>query len=515
MAAERVSMRKVREILRLRWDLRLSGRETARSVVASPSTVTDCVQRAEVAGLKWPLAEEMDDARLEAMLYPPAPTVEVGRAEPDWSYVHKELRRKGVTLGLLWQEYKGSHPEDGYQYSRFCDLYREWRGGLDVVMRQQHRAGEKMLVDFSGDGLSILDRETGEVAKAELFVAVMAASGCTYAEVTPSQELRYWVMAHCHAYEFFGGVPEITVPDQTSTAVTRPCRYDPDLNATYAEMARYYNTAIIPARPRKPRDKAGVENGVLIAQRWILAALRNHTFFSVAEGDEAVRGKLEEYNGRKFQKLDCNRNDLFESVDRPALRPLPATRYEFAEWSSPRVNIDYHVEVMGARYSVPFQLVHEKVEARVTASTVEVFFKGRRVASHARLHRPGEFSTVREHMPKAHQQFLEWTPSRIIEWAKKTGPCTALLAERVMASRPHPQHGYRCCLGILRLGKRYGSDRLEAACTRALQVGALSYRSIESILKTGLDAQPLIPTQETAVGEAPGHENVRGSGYYM
>jgi len=513
LPAQRLSMRKTREILRLRWGEGLGQRAVARSVLVSPTTVADCVGRAKVAGLSWPLDPQLDDGALEALLYPPPRPSVQPRALPDWTQLHRELRRKGVTLLLLWQEYKEAHGEEGYQYSQFCELYHQFRGQLDVVMRQEHRAGEKSFVDFSGDGFQIVDPQTGEVSEAPLFVATLGASSYTYAEAFPSQELRCWIEGHIHAYEYFEGVTAITVPDNTKTAVLRPCFYDPDLNPTYRDMARHYDSAVIPARRRKPRDKAKVENAVLVAQRWIIAALRNHTFFSLAQANEAIGAKLEELNGRKFQKLDCSRRDLFETVDRPALRPLPKSRYVFAEWFSPKVNIDYHVEIDKHYYSVPYTLVHKRLEARATAITVEVFFKGKRVASHRRSHVKPGYTTLREHMPPSHQRHLEWSPSRIIEWAGKVGPATATLAQKVIESRPHPEQGYRACLGLIRLAKAYGNERMEAASERALTVAAYSYRSLESILKRGLDRQQLLPgtTKPTSPVE---HENVRGPSYY-
>ncbi|MEA3502030.1 MAG: IS21 family transposase [Actinomycetota bacterium] len=512
MPAKRLSMRKIKDLLRLRWGDKLSRRDVGRSVGSSPSTVSDCEGRAQVAGLGWPLPEDLDDAALEALLYPPPQPSAQARMEPDWNYIHKELRRKHVTRMLLWQEYKADHPDDGYQYSQFCDRYRAFKAKLDVVMRQDHRAGEKAFVDFSGDGIAIVDPDTGEVGQAELFVAVLGASCFTYAEAFESQELRCWIEGHIHAYEHFEGVPTITVPDQPRTSVSKPCRYDPELNRTYQDMAEHYKTAVIPARPRKPRDKAKVENGVLIAQRWILAALRNHTFFSIEQANDAIWEKLDELNGRKFQKLDTTRRELFETLDRPALKPLPSTRYVYADWFEPKVSLDYHVEIDEHYYSVPYTLVHQKVDVRVTATTVEVLFKNKRIASHARSYAPNKHTTLKEHMPLSHQRHAEWTPSRILNWAHKTGPATAKLAEEIMAGRPHPEQGYRACLGVIRLGKSFGEDRLEAACERALKVGACSYRSVQSILKTGLDRQQLLPEPPS---KAPTeHENVRGPDYY-
>jgi transposase len=512
MPAERLSMRKIREILQLRWGEKLSQRDVAHSVRVSPSTVFDCVSRAQLAGLGWPLPDTLDDAALEALLYPlPATVAQQPRAVPDWSYIHNELRRKGVTLQLLWHEYKQEHRDGGYQYSQFCELFKRYKGQLDVVLRQDYRAGEKAFVDFSGDGIPMVNPHTGEVSEAALFVAVLGASNFTYAEAFESQQLRHWIAGHIHAYEYFDGVPQITVPDNPKTAVLRPCWYDPELNQTYREMARHYNTAIIPARPRKPRDKAKVEGGVLIAQRWIVAALRNHTFFNIEQINEAIWDKLDELNDRKFQKLDGNRRQMYLQLDRPALRALPPSRYVYADWSRPKVNIDYHVDVERHYYSVPYTLIHKRLEARATATTVEMFFKGRRVASHVRSYVKAGHTTLREHMPPSHQRYLEWSPSRIISWAGTVGPAASAMCEKIMQLRAHAEQGYRACLGVMRLGKVYGNDRVERACERALSVAAVSYKSVESILKRGLDRKPLVAAAEPKSVE---HDNVRGPDYY-
>jgi len=467
-----------------------------------------------LAGLSWPLSDALDDVALEALLYPPTPHSSEARFIPDWAVVHQEMRRKHVTLQLLWEEYKRDHPEEGYEYSQFCHLYREFRGKLDVVMRQQHVAGEKVFVDYSGDGIDIVDRGTGEIWEAQLFVAVLGASSYTYAVATESQELRWWIEAHIRTFEYFGGVSEIMVPDNTRTAVTRPCNYEPDLNPTYQEMARYYDTAVIPARKRKPKDKAKVEGGVLIAQRWILAALRNHTFFSLQQANQAIFEKLEELNNKRFQKLPTTRRELFETLDRPALKALPATRYEMSEWSRPKVSIDYHVEIERHYYSVPHSLIHKRMDARRTTTIIEICFKGRRVAAHRRSYVVGGYTTIKEHMPKAHQQHLEWTPSRIIRWAEKTGPRTGLLIQTLIESKPHPEQGYRASLGILRLEKRYTTERLEAACDRALAIDSISYRAVNSILKTGMDRLPDPSDSEPQLDLPVDHANVRGPDYY-
>jgi transposase len=512
MPRPRSAMRKIREVLRLTFAEGLSSRQVGAALHLPRTTVADHVARARKAGLAWPLPAGLDDDALEARLFASAaPPPAASRPLPDWALIHRELRRKGVTLQLLHFEYKAAAP-DGYQYSQFCRLYRAWQRHIDLVMRQEHRAGEKCFVDFPGDTLPIVDPETGEVRPAQLFVAVLGASNYTYAEAVASQAVPDWIAAHVHALEFYGAVPAILVPDNLHAAVTQAHRYEPILNRTYEELAAHYRCAVIPGRPRKPRDKAKVESGVLVAERWILAALRHRTFFSLAEANQAIRERLAWLNDRPFKKLDGCRRSLFEEIDRPAMRPLPPRPYEYATWKLAAVNVDYHVEVERHYYSVPYQLVGERCDVRISASTIEIFHRGRRVASHLRSAAHGHHTTDAAHMPAAHRRYAEWTPGRIVRWAEQTGPGTAALAAEILRSRPHPEQGFRSCLGILRLGRRYGPERLEAACARALAVGASSYRSVESILKTGLDGQPLpLPAPDPPLRR---HENVRGPGYY-
>lgn len=508
----RSAMRKIREILRLSHAEGLSRRQVGAAVGLPYTTVADYLDRARLAGLGWPLPEGMDEVELEARLFVSAASPSGhSRPLPEWSLVHRELRRPGVTLQLLHMEYKERQP-DGYQYTQFCDLYRRWQRHLDVVMRGEHRAGEKTFVDYPGQTLPIVDPATGEIWRAELFVAVLGASNYTYAEAFPSQELPHWIAGHVAAFEYFGGCTRIVVPDNLRSAVTRAHRYEPELNRTYAEMAAHYGVAIIPARPYKPRDKAKVEAGVLLAERWILASLRNQTFFSLAEANTAVRERLAWLNNRPFKKLEGSRASLFAELDRPALRPLPARPYEYAVWKQAKASIDYHVELDRHYYSVPYQLVGEVCDARLTVATVEIFFRGRRVASHLRSAKRGRHTTEAAHMPESHRRHLEWSPGRLVVWGKQTGPATGALVEAILASRPHPEQGFRSCLGIFRLGRRYGDERLEAAATRALAIRAHSYRSVESILKAGLDRVPL-PSAESA-GPARRHENLRGPTYY-
>jgi transposase len=505
-------MRKIKEILRLKWAFKLSNRQIAKSCAVSHSTVRECLLKAESAGLSWPLDRELDDAAIESLLYPAKPCTEPKRSLPEMAYLHRELKRKSVTLQLLWYEYKEAHPE-GYQYSQFCNLYRRWAQKLDVTLRQEHRAGEKMFVDYAGQTVPVVNPSTGELIQAHIFIAALGASNYTYAEATAAEDLPSWIQAHIHAFEFFAGVSEILVPDNLKAAVSKPCRYEPDLNPTYQDMAEHYGTTVIPARKAKPRDKAKVEAAVLVAERWILAALRNHTFFSIAELNKAIANHLEKLNNRRFKKLDTTRTELYQSVDKPALKPLPAQRYQFAEWKKLRVNIDYHVEVDRHFYSVPYQLAREQVEVSVSANTVEVFFKSRRVASHSRRYLPGKFITLDEHMPKSHQRYLQWTPSRILKWAAKNGPHTEKIVDRIMESRPHPEQGFRSALGIIRLCDHYGSERVEKACERALRIKGYAYKCVKSILKNGFDQQPLLFDQSPESAPVR-HTNIRGKHYY-
>ena len=503
-------MRMIREVLRLKLDCGLSDRQIAKTAGMARSSVGEYLQRFRESGLVWPVSAVLSDRELEACLFPPAPAVSrAQRPVPDWPTVHAEMRRKGVTLMLLWQEYKAVHP-DGFQYSWFCDTYQTWRQRRDLVMRQTHRAGEKLFVDFCGQTVPITHSKTGEIRPAQIFVAVLGASNYTYAEAVESQGLADWIGAHVRAFQFFGGVPEVLVPDNLKAGVTKPCRYEPDVQSTYAEMAAHYGVAVVPARVRKPKDKAKVEAGVLLVERWILARLRHRVFCSLTELNQAIAELVEDLNRRPFKKLPGSRHSAFEAQDRPALQPLPATPYEFAQWKQAKVHVDYHVEVDGHYYSVPHTLVGRKLDLRYTVTTVEAFHQGQRVACHARVDIRGRHTTVEGHMPP-HHRFSKWSPQRLIGWAEKTGPATTQLITAILHSRRHVEQGYRSCLGILRLGERFGDRRLEAACQRALAIKAPSYRSVESILSHGLDAQPLVPESSAT---ALRHDNLRGPEYF-
>ena len=503
-------MRKTKEILRLAQETNLTNRQIARSVRVSPTTVGECIRRAEAAGIVWPFTQDMDEEKIEELLYPEEKTP--ARPLPDMKHVHTELSRKGVTLALLWQEYARDNPGDHYSYAQFTRHYRAWASSLDVSMRQVHKAGAKLFTDFAGQTIPIVDPQTGQITDAEVFVASHGFSNYTYAEAVASQELANWIGLHVRSFAFFGGAPEILVPDNLKSGVTHPCRYEPDVNPTYADMASHYGCAVVPARVRKPKDKAKVENAVLQVERWVIAPLRNRTFHSLHEANLAIAERVEWLNNRKMKGLDASRAELFETCDLPALRALPERPYEFATWKKARVNIDYHIEVEGHYYSVPYRLVREKVEVRITERVVEVFHKGKRVASHPRSFARGQATTADDHRPASHRAYLEWTPSRIISWAQETGPATAALVEEIMRSKPHPEMGYRSCLGIIRLSKKFGGERVEAASERALSCRAFSYKSVKSILSAGLDQLEAQPFEERPA--IPTHENVRGPDYY-
>jgi len=511
MAQERLTMRKIAEVLRLKWECGLSNRTIARSCSISHSTVAEYLRRAQEAGLRWPLPADMAEDTLYELLFPktPQPSSRVIPC-PDWSFVHTELRKKGVTLRLLWVEYREAHP-DGYGYSQFCTLYRDWAKRLKPSMRLSHKGGEKVFVDYAGQTVPIVNPHTGEVHEAQIFVGVLGASNYTYAEAHESQELPNWIGAHVRMFAFFGGVPDVVVPDNLKAGVKHPCRYEPDLNPTYQDLAQHYGTAVIPARVRKPKDKAKAEVGVQVVERWILARLRNRTFFSLAELNQAIRELLEELNARSMEHLERSRRQLFEELDQPALKPLPETRYEFAIWKKARVNIDYHIEFEKHYYSVPYTLIHKEVYVRATQSMIEVFHNNRRVASHQRVKFPGRHTTVSEHMPPAHQKYLEWSPERLTRWTQTIGPHTARLVQVLLDSRPHPQQAYRSCLGLLRLGDRYGQERLEAACRRALPAGIASYKGVKNILDAKLDQ---IELEEPSTVVPDTHAYIRGQAYY-
>ena len=510
MPSERLSMRKIREVLRLRLGHKLPQRAVAQSLKLSQGAIHSYLSRARRAGLGWPLPDELDDERLEALLFPPPPDVATDqRPVPDWSAVHRELRRPNMTLALLCEEYR-SNAAAGFSYSWFCEQYREWAGRLKPTMRQVHTAGERLFVDFAGHTMEVIDGASGEINRAEIFVAVLGAPSFIYAEATWSQTLPDWIGAHVNALNALGGAPRQIVSDNLKAGITKACFYEPTVNRTYADMAAHYSTAIIPARPYKPRDKAKVEVGVQVVQRWILARLRNHQFFSLAALNRTIRELVDQLNDRPMRGWGTTRRALFEQLDRPALLPLPPTPYEYAEWKRCRVNLDYHIDIDKHLYSVPFRLLREEVEARITAKTVEIFHRGKLVANHLRSLRPHRPTTVPDHMPSSHRRYHDWTHEKILREARATGDDTSALVEVILRSRPHPEQGFRSCIGILGLRKRYGMERVDAACARALALGTRSYGSVAAILKHGQEQKKAVDPEQPSLF----HENIRGPGYY-
>jgi transposase len=507
-------MRLVREVLRLTY-AGVSKREVARRTGMAASTVRATIARFKSLGLIWPLPETITDSDLEARIYKSAGKKQGHRRiiEPDWASLHREMKRKHVTLSILWDEYIAGDPQ-GYRYSRFCELYRSWEDKISVTMRQAHLGGDKLFVDYAGDTASVvIDRLTGEIRKAQIFVAVLGASSFTYAEATWTQSLADWIGSHTRAFEAIGGVTRLLVPDNTKTAIIKACLYEPQVNRTYTEMAAHYGTGVLPARPRRPRDKAKVEVGVLIMERWILGRLRNRQFHSLGELNEAIRGLLVRINDeRPIRRLGVTRRQLLEEVDRPALKPLPAEPYVFAEWRARRVGIDYHVDVDKHYYSVPHRFARAEVEVRLTGRSVEVFARGERIAVHLRSSGNGKHTTVQEHMPSSHRRYANWTLDRIRTDAAAIGPSTAALCDLILEHRPHPEQGFRACLGIVRLVKPFGNARVEAAATRALDIGAMTYGSVRSILDNNLDRHSA--GQRGPDGVTILHPNIRGPRYY-
>ena len=513
MAQQRLPMRNIRDVLRLSA-AGLSKRKIAGSLGIGATATGECLGRARQAGVGWPLPDDMTDAVLEAQLYPASTVlaqIKARRPQPDWPTLHRELKRKGVTLQLVWEEHRAGHP-DGFGYSRFCELYRAWEGRLSPTMRQTHIAGEKLFVDYAGTTMDVIDGATGEVLRVQLFVAAHGASSYTFAEATWTQTLPDWIGSHTRAFTFFGGVAAMVVSDNLKSGISKACFYEPSVNRSYAEMAAHYDTAIVPARPYKPRDKAKVEVAVQVATRWIIAKLRKRQFFSLTELNEAIAVEVAALNARVTRHLGASRKSLFEELERSALKKLPAEPYVYAEWKECKLGLDYHVEVEKHYYSAPHQLLRQKVWVRITARTVEVLHGGKRVAAHVRSSSNRKHTTVREHMPSSHQRHADWTPARIQRKATEIGPMTSALIEIILREKTHPEQGFRASIGILRHANGFGPERLEGACGRALEIGARSYTSVTSILKTNLDRRRPAPATD---GPAITHDNIRGPRYFQ
>ena len=515
MARRPVSMRKIKEILRLKHELGLTQHQIAASLHISHPCVGKYLRRAAQAGIGWPIPADLDEDQLRQRLQATAkPLREPQRYLPPMAEVHRELQRKGVTLQLLWEEYHRAHPT-GYGHSQFWEYYRRFCNQLEPALRQLHPAGERLFVDWAGLTVPLVDPQTGQTRPAYLFVAALGASNYTYTEAFENMQLPSWIEAHIRAWEFFGGVTRLTVPDNPKTAVTYACRYEPELNTSYEELAAHYGTVVLPARARKPQDKGKVEAAVQQVERRIIAVLRDQRFFSLAELNVAIRRELTTLNNRPFQKLPGSRATVFAELDRPALQPLPATRYELAVWRKAKANIDYHVQVDWHNYSVPYRFTNQPVEVRLTIRTVEIFQRGQRIALHQRSHQRGGFTTDPAHRPKSHQCHLDWTPTRLIGWAQTAvGPQCAAAVRSILEHKPHPEQGYRACLGLIRLNRHYGSTRLEQACQRARLLDVCSYPSIKSILDTKLETQP-VPAPPVVTAVLVTHDNLRGASYYQ
>jgi transposase len=509
MPRRHIDMKKIREVLRLRHGQGASVHDIAAACAISTSTVHEYLYRSEAAGLGWPLPDETTDEDLERTLFPPRRRKgEPERPLPDFAKFRAELSRKGVTLKLLWQEYAAEHP-DGYGYSRLADLYKEWERKSDVRMLQRHNAGEKLFVDFAGLKAKFKDPESGDIREVPVFVATMGSSQMLYARACLGEDQRSWLEAHALAFEFYGALPMVLVPDNLKAAVTRACYYDPTINQAYAELARFYGLSVLPARVRKPRDKAKVENGVQQVERWVLAPLRERVFLSLCELNEAIGALVDELNRRLMKGPNASRAELFALEDLPAMRPLPESRYVYAEWKMAKIAPDYHVEIEGHKYSVPYRFIGKKVDVRITAQTVEVFEGSAKICSHPRSVSRRGFTTDESHMPEKHAK-ARWTPERLIRWAESIGPHAARFAQRVLASKEHEEHGFRTILGVLGLERTYPKQRVDAACQRANAVGSLTSSSVKSILEKNLDQLPL-PLDAPPM---PPHDNVRGADYY-
>jgi transposase len=505
-------MRKIREVLRLTHALGMSRRLVGEATGIGKTAVGEYVRRAAVVDLSWPIPDEIDDAELERRLFPPPEArSSTSRTEPDWSYNHAELKRRGVTLALLWQEYRAEHAQ-GYAYSWFCERYSDWRKRISPTMRQTHLAGEKLFVDWAGDTMPVFDPTTGEEYCTHIFIAALGASNYTYAEARWTETLPDWIGAHVNAFIAIGGVSKALVPDNLKAGITKPSRYEPGINRTYQELADHYGCVVLPARVMKPRDKAKVEVAVQIVQRFVLAKLRHRRFFSLAELNAAIRDCVAAINTKVMRHVGKSRNELLETIDRPALNALPTTPYSYAEWKRARVAPDYHIEVADHYYSVPSKLIREMVEARITSATVEIFHKGQRIASHAFSPVRNRHTTITEHMPSAHRRYAEWTPAKMMSEAALIGPAAIALVEAIMKAKPHPEQGFRSCLGIISLVRTYGSERVEAASRRGNDIGATTYGSIKSILQNGLDKA--YASSKAPDGPPIRHANIRGRGYY-
>jgi len=508
-------MTNYREILRLK-NLGFKNSQIAESCGCSRTTVVQAIQRAEAIGLDWPLPENMSDKELANTLYPPNVHKPVYKM-PDYAYVEKELKRSGVTLNLLWLEYCEQCKQSGetpYQSTQFNKYYSDYLAKSSATMHINHKPGEIMQVDWAGDTASVIDTDTGEAISAYVFVAVLPYSGYAYVEAFFSMNQECWTTAHVNAYRFFGGVAKIIQCDNLKTGVIKHGRDEIELNHNYRDLAEHYNTAIIPCRVRSPKDKAMVEGTVGVISTYIIAALRNRQFLSLSELNEAISDRLYEFNHKPFQKRDGNRASAFEE-EKMFLLPLPPTPYELATWKVASVGPNYHISVDGMNYSVPYEYIKQKVDVRITRSTIEVFFDGNRICSHVRLYgRSNQYSTTEDHMPPNHQQFVQWDSKRFINWAAKIGDNTKTVISAILGSYKVEQQGYKSCMGLLKLADKYTPQRLENACKKALTYTPYpSLKHVRTILASGQDSVDLNTTNKRVKNNS-NHGFTRGDDYY-
>lgn len=512
-------MRKIHAVLRQFYELKRSQRDISRSLQIGRGTVANYLVRARSAGLSWPLPPDTDERTLELALFPECSSTDaqVKFVAPDFSAIYLDLKSVGMTKQLAWEEYCQVHGANSYSYSQFCHRYRKWLGRQQRSMRQNHIAGEKVFIDYCGPTVPVVDMHTGEYINAQIFVAVLGASNYTFACASASQKEADWINAHTKAATFFGGWATLTIPDNLKSGVTKTDRYVPVLNASYEQWSEHYRTAIIPARPYKPKDKAKAENGVLVVERWIIARLRKITFFSLGELNDAIARLLIELNDRAFKKLPGSRRSLFEQIEKDKLIPLPSQSYEYEQVRQVRVHVDYHIEYDKHYYSVPHMLVGSQVEVRASNRIVNIYAGGKRVASHARSNLQAKHSTLTEHMPEAHRHHASWTPERFEKWATEIGTATHHIVHHMLSAKRHPQQNFRSVLALLSLAKKYERVRLERACARAVQIGSPTRTSVQSILQRGLDKLPELSkntnTQDTDQ-HLNDHENIRGSETY-
>ena len=509
MPSQRSSMRKLRDILRLKLHCDLSIRQINRSLRISVGLVSKIVKAAHALGLDWSAVEAMDERSLAELFYPKADTRLADKREvPDWVEVRMELAMPGMTKYLAWEEYAEKYPTRSFGYSQYCYHYSVWSKKQRRSMRQIHIAGEKLFVDYAGQTVAIVNSLTGEVRTAQIFVAVMGASNYTYAEATYTQALSDWVQSHARCFEFLGGVPQVVVPDNLKSGVTKACHYDPDVNPTYQQMAAHYGVAIIPARPYKPKDKSKAEVGVQIIERWILARIRHMTFFTLAELNQTIKALLEDVNNRVSKHLKGSRKHWFETIDKPNLSPLPLHAYEYTDIKPVKVNIDYHVQYDDHLYSVPHHLVGERIDLHAKFNMIELYFRGNLVANHARQYRYGT-TTTPAHMPKEHDIYHKWDKAKLVNWAKNVGPESLNWVETQFHRKSHKEQAFRVCLGMLNLGKKYPHSRLDKACAIANQHKLYRLKQIKDILQSNQDK--LHQDNADITSTLPqAHENIRG-----